>query len=154
MYQSSQSVTEDSQSRGRGRIIYTDYTALTISNRHEKKANLPSLQWWCSCVSCCCCAGGSSVRFSSNYACLLSQFALLCTRSPPRSVSVVLFGQRCRDCFRHTLLLIPFTEIDSLRTTVHRSSCNRKQQAAVASVISTASREASSCFSTNLYSSK
>ena len=99
MYQSSQSVTEDSQSRGRGRIIYTDYTALTISNRHEKKANLPSLQWWCSCVSCCCCAGGSSVRFSSNCACLLSQFALLCTRPPPRSVSAVLFRQRCRDCF-------------------------------------------------------
>ena len=39
MYQSSQSVTEDRQTWGSGRIIYTNYTAPTISNRHEKKAN-------------------------------------------------------------------------------------------------------------------
>ena len=48
----------------------------------EQKTNWPSLQW-CS-VSERCCAGGSSVRFSSNYACLLSPFAFLCTRPPPR----------------------------------------------------------------------
>ena len=39
MYQSSQSVAEDRQSWGSGRIINTDYTAPTITNRHEKKAN-------------------------------------------------------------------------------------------------------------------
>ena len=39
------------------------------------------------------------MRFSSNYACLLSPYAFLCARRPPRSISAVLFGQRCRDCF-------------------------------------------------------
>ena len=43
-----------------------------------------------SAVSCVrCCAGGSSVRFNSNYACLLSPFAYLCTGPPPRIVSAV-----------------------------------------------------------------
>ena len=39
MLQSSQSVAEDRQSWGSGRIIYTDYAALTIANRHERKTN-------------------------------------------------------------------------------------------------------------------
>ena len=86
VYRSWQSVTEDSQSWGCGRI-YPDYTASIITNRHEKKSyrynNLLSAQ--CS-LSCC---AGSGEQFSSNYACLLSPFANLCARPSPRSVSDV-----------------------------------------------------------------
>ena len=150
MYQSSQSVTEDSQSWGSRRTIYTDYTAPTITNRHEKKlTNLFSSGGVLVSVVV---AGGSSMRFSSNFACLPSKFALLCTRPPPRSVSAVLFGQRCRDCFWYVVtdpITVVCKEIYPLRTTVHRS-CYRQQQAAVVSVICTASREDSSCCSTNL----
>ena len=75
VHQSSQSVTEDRQSWGCGRIIYPYYTAQSPTATRKKLTN--PLQW-CSCVSCCC-AGSRSVRFSSNYACLLSAFAFLCT---------------------------------------------------------------------------
>ena len=69
MYRSLQSVTEDSQSRGCGHI-YPDYTASTITNCHEKKANNP-LSARCSSVSC----AGISVQICNNH-CLLSPFAL------------------------------------------------------------------------------
>ena len=70
------------------------------------------------------------MRFNSNYACLLSPFAYLCTRPPPRSVSAVQFGQRRPNCFSyivtdHILNFGPLNILDANRTTttvVHRSS--------------------------------
>ena len=84
VYRSLPSITEDSQNWGCGRI-YPDYTAPTITIRHEKKADNP-LSARCSSVICC---AGSSVQFSSYYACLLSPFAYLRTRPSPRSISAV-----------------------------------------------------------------
>ena len=66
------------------------YTPTTLHHCQPPREKLAlSLQWWCCSSVSCCCAGSSSVRFSSNYACLLPPFAYLCIRPPPRSVSAV-----------------------------------------------------------------
>ena len=68
VYRSLQAITEDSQSWGCGRM-QPDLTARSLTATR----NANPLQ--CSSVSCC--AGSSSVRFSINYACLLSPLAYL-----------------------------------------------------------------------------
>ena len=146
MYRSLQSVTEDSQSRGCGHI-YPDYTASTITNCHEKKANNP-LSARCSSVSCC---AGISVQFSNNHACLLSPFAL--------SMYPTITTQRLRCSGSATGIVFGMYVTDPILNFVCNNRCmyttvygvffcyNRQQQHAV-SVISTVSREDSS--STNL----
>ena len=93
------------------------------------------------------------MRFSSNYARLLSQFAL--SVHDHHSVSAVLFGQRfwyvVIDPIPNFVTLLPWCVKTKIHYDgVHRCFCYRQQQAAVVSVISTASREDSSCCSTNL----
>ena len=86
--------------RAGGAGAYTPTTPHQPSPTATRKANPLSAQ--CSSVSC----AGSSVRFSSNYACLLLPFVYLCTRPPPRkrlccsgSAAGIVFGM---------LLPIPF----------------------------------------------
>ena len=106
---------------GCGRI-YPDYTA---SSPAREKLTALSMQW-CSCVSCC--AGSSScssVRFSSNYACLLSPFANLPDHHHAASL---LFGQRCRDysCYYRSHYFE--RNYRCTTTTEHCFSCYRQQQ--------------------------
>ena len=85
MYQSSQSVTEDSQSWGCG-SIYPGYTASTITNRHESKAiitrSLHGVHLSVGVLGAAC----NSVVTTESF---MLPFAYLCTRPSPHSVSAV-----------------------------------------------------------------
>ena len=85
VYQSSQSVTEDSQSWGCG-SIYPGYTASTITNRHESKAiitrSLHGVHLSVGVLGAAC----NSVVTTESF---MLPFAYLCTRPSPHSVSAV-----------------------------------------------------------------
>ena len=130
MYRSLQSVTQDSQSWGCGRI-YPDFAA-SITNRHEKKAINP-LSARCYSVGCC---AGISLQFNNNHACLLSRFALsmyptittqrLCCSG---SATGIVFGMYATDPI---LNFLRKTTDACTCTTVYGVFCyNRQQQHAV-----------------------
>ena len=128
--------------RARGADAYTPILPHQPSLTATRKSNYTSpLSAWCCSVSCC---AGSSVQFGSNYTCLLSPFAYLCTRPSRRSVSAVRAA--LPGLFLVCVLPIPLCVTDVCTTTVYCFFCYnyRKQQQHEVSVIYTASRKDSS----------
>ena len=116
VYQSLQPTTEDRQSWGCGRM-YPDYTA---PSRQKKAAVLLCLQQQ------------RAIQYIVTTRTLLSPFAYLCTRPPPRTS--LLFGQRCRDCFWYSTVCTWYVVADPILTVVCDEErevhyfCSRQQQ--------------------------